>query len=183
MNLNINKKKISQSIIEKEITSLNFQAIQTCWKTNLETKKVNDIHKNTSFQDLLKKKINPIDHLQKKQTLKKLSKTTFIGNFNNNQQHTPMKELENIKLSNKIIGYTKAFSFDTNLEITNFLKQKNNSKHNDFWFIQLKNFFLKKPNDNLKIWALKKTDIYNSINITNLTHFSLFSINSKINKK
>ena len=182
MNLNLNKKKLSHSIIENEITLLDYQVIQTCWKINLESEKKNDNQKNTIFQDLLKKKVNPINNLQQKNVLKKLSKITFIANFKNNMQNKPLKQLENVKISNQIIGATKIFSFKNNLQIIEFLKKSTKSNLTNFWFVQLKQFFLKMPKDDINLWFIKKTDIYNTINITNLTNFNLFNINIKLQK-
>lgn len=184
MNINLVKKRLSHSITEKEYFLVDYQVIQTSWTRNFEDPRIENLLKNTSIQEFMQKKVNSTENLDKINFLKNVSKTTFIKNFKSIKKEKPIKSLERLKKTNEVLGSAKLFSFNNKVEISEFLnKSKKNKLTTGFWFVQLKQFFFKMPKDNIDSWVVKETEIYQKINVTNITNLNLFSINSKLKKK
>jgi len=135
MNLNKIIKKVNYSLVQKEITTTNFQIINSSLVIKQEGSNSYKRHTVLKFPEILKK-IKTISNSNLKDKTKKLSSSTF-------KKYNKTTGNENKK---QLIGNLSLNSFQNQTIIVNSLERtKLNSIF--FSFIQLKSFFLKMPQD------------------------------------
>lgn len=184
MNLNINKKKISHSIINKEISLVNYQILKTSWKQETNNEQINDLHKKINFQEILKQKINSNNNGQTKNKSKNLGQTIFNNKSKVNNDILLIKQLKNN--NTKIIGALNlSLSFFNNKSLIDetIKNELKNTQTVSFWFIQLKSFFFKMPQNNISSWKIKQESIYSCLNFNCISNFNIFNINKKLKTK